>query len=75
MSPMKQKLIDKNAYGKVCENCANGRLAADGEKILCVNRGIMRLDSSCRDYKYDPLKRRPKKPKKLEKFDAEEFKL
>ncbi|MGN0464399.1 MAG: hypothetical protein ACI4GA_06880 [Acutalibacteraceae bacterium] len=72
---MKQKLINKNSYVKVCENCANGRLSADKDRVLCVRCGIMRLDSTCRDYKYDPLKRQPKRPKKIEKFSEDEFRL
>lgn len=72
---LKQKLIDKNAYGKICENCFHGRLSADGDKVLCVKQGIMKLDSTCREYKYDPLKRRPKRPKKLTDFSADDFKL
>lgn len=75
MFTLKQKLTDKNAYGKVCENCLYGRLSADGDRILCVNQGIMKLDSTCRNYKYDPLKRRPKRPKKLTDFSADDFKI
>lgn len=75
MNKLKQKVIDKNAYGKVCENCLNGRASADGEKILCVKKGIMLPASSCREYKYDPLKRRPKRPKKLIELSEDDFKL
>lgn len=75
MNKLKQKLIDKSAYSKVCENCLNGRLSADKDRVLCVKKGIMRTDSTCRDYKYDPLKRKPKRPQKLSNFTQDDFKL
>lgn len=72
---MKQKLIDGNSYSQICENCFNGRLSADGSSVLCVKNGIMRLDSTCKKYKYDPLKRRPKRPKVIGGFRDEDFAL
>ncbi|MBE6746716.1 MAG: hypothetical protein E7558_04630 [Ruminococcaceae bacterium] len=72
---MKQKLIDGNAYSKVCENCFNGRMTADGQSVLCVRNGVMRPDSTCRKYKYDPLKRRPRRPHIAGGFTEEDFTL
>lgn len=72
---MKQKLFNKKKYSKRCDSCFHGRLTADGESVLCVKSGIMMPDYCCKDYKYDPLKRRPDNAKPLEKFNAEDFKL
>ena len=72
---MKQKLINNKKYSSICENCFYGRLGAEGDRILCTEKGIMRPDSSCQKYKYDPLKRRPKRPKKMQEFTKEDFTL
>lgn len=72
---MKQKLIDGKSYSRVCENCLNGRLSADSDKVLCNKNGIMRPDSTCKKYKYDPLKRRPKRPHIISGFSEKDFSL
>lgn len=50
-------------------------ISADGECVLCVKTGIRQLDSSCRSFKYDPLKRVPRKPAGIGSFTEEDFKL
>lgn len=50
-------------------------IAADGDSVLCVKTGIRQLDSSCRSFKYDPLKRVPKKNIGIGHFTEEDFKL
>lgn len=59
-----------------CKYCAIGRTAPTGAEILCVKRGIMCPDSSCKHFKYDPLKREPERSPKLKThYSAEDFKL
>ncbi len=72
---MKQKMTNKNAYEKICANCFSGRICADREKVLCVRQGIMDPGSTCRHYRYDPLKRRPKKVPTLPEYNPDEFAL
>lgn len=72
---MKKKLTDKKKYAAVCENCLHGRLSPDGETVLCIKKGIVQPDGTCRRYSYDPLKRQPKKPLLIEHADPSEFTL
>ena len=72
---MKKKLFERKKYPSVCEHCANGRLSPDEQSVLCIKKGIVAPDGKCRKYKYDPLKRRPKKPLMIEKADPSEFEL
>lgn len=59
-----------------CEYCLHGRPAPDADAVLCVKRGIMRPDSSCSKFRYDPLKRVPKPKAKVNNdFGPEDFKL
>ena len=65
------KLQEKEA----CRICAHGILSPDGESVLCVKTGIRQLDSSCRSFKYDPLKRVPKRQPTAGGFTKEDFEL
>lgn len=58
-----------------CEYCLYGRRSPDGETILCEKKGIVPLDSVCKKYKYDILKRQPKRKPKMPEFSAEDFEL
>ena len=49
-----------------CEYCAWGSRAADGKRVLCNKRGIMEPLGKCRRFSYDPLKRIPPRPVKLD---------
>lgn len=44
-----------------CLYCAQGVPLGEAQ-ILCAKKGIMSLGSSCRKFKYDPLKRTPPRP-------------
>lgn len=68
------RLFPKKAY-PACQNCRHGRKAMDGEKILCTHKGIVEPDFSCRKYRYDPLKRVPKRRLALPAYTADDFKL
>ena len=72
---MKKKLTEKKKYAAVCENCLHGRLSPDEQTVLCVKKGIVQPDGTCRRYSYDPLKRRPKKPLLIEQADPSDLTL
>ena len=72
---MKSKLLEKNKYPEICENCKHGRLSPDEESVLCIKKGIVALDGKCRRYSYDPLKRKPKKPLLVQQADPSDFEL
>lgn len=50
-------------------------MSPDGMSILCPKKGIMNPEDKCFHFKYDPLKRIPKKKPKLQEHNADEFKL
>lgn len=59
-----------------CAYCARGTRLNEGE-ILCIKRGIVTPDYHCSAFRYEPLKRVPPKPPKLElgSLDSEDFSL
>lgn len=58
-----------------CEYCMHGTASSFSNEVLCKKRGITNADDSCRHYKYDPLKREPKKIKISGNYNAEDFLL
>jgi len=70
-----QKLVDKKSHDARCAYCMNARIPKDGTVVLCKYKGITEPDSSCRKFKYDPLKRVPTKLKLSSDFSEDEFKL
>lgn len=69
--PLFQKKIEPR-----CVYCAHGRALGE-DQIVCPKKGVMAAGSHCRGFKYDPLKRVPPRPAKLNGigFDGEEFHL
>ena len=70
--PMAKGLFPRKAY-PACRNCVHGHLSQTGGKILCPRRGIVAPDYSCRKYRYDPLKRVPRRLPALPSFDRKDF--
>jgi len=71
----KQKLFQATQYDTVCEHCRYGKTAPDGNSVLCAVRGVMRRQSSCKKYEYDPIKRVPARSPALPEYDPELFTL
>lgn len=71
---MKQSLLNAKIR-PACMYCAVGKLSCDGESVLCVKKGVMQPDSSCRAFRYDPLKRVPERKAQLPSYSAEDFSL
>ena len=44
-----------------CTYCARGRALSE-DQVICDRKGVMSAGSSCRSFKYDPLKRVPPRP-------------
>ncbi len=72
---MRKSLLNSKDISPACKLCSHGMISADGECVLCVKTGIRQLDSSCHSFKYDPLKRVPRKPVGIGSFTEEDFKL
>jgi len=68
-------LLRASKYEPACEFCRYGKSAPDGSSVLCSVRGVMRKQSRCKKYEYDPIKRKPNRAPLLPEYDAEEFEL
>lgn len=75
------KLFDKSnkkEFGdsdlpRICRFCEYATLISDEENVLCSKHGIVSVEYRCRKFSYDPLKRAPKIPPVLPKFDPGEI--
>lgn len=66
-----RKEIDRD-----CSYCTYGT-PIDGDKILCIKKGVVSAEKPCWKFKYDPCKRIPPKAKALDlkKYDDDDFSL
>ncbi|MDR1927327.1 MAG: hypothetical protein LBQ33_01640 [Oscillospiraceae bacterium] len=62
-------------FPPACEYCRQGKPSPDGSSVLCAEKGVMRKQSHCRRFRYDPLKRRPQRSPFLPEYDPEQFVL
>lgn len=72
---MRKSLTNKDGITPACSLCAHGIISADGESVLCVKTGVRLLTSSCKSFKYDPLKRVPLRRTDSFGFTEEDFRL
>ena len=58
-----------------CAYCRRGRLL--GERVICPKKGLVDPGWHCRGFVYDPLKRVPPRPAKVDfdRFKDEDFLL
>jgi hypothetical protein len=70
-----KRLFNRKDITPSCSYCAHGKLSPDKESVLCLKKGIVSLDFSCKRFKYDPLKREPIRPKAIEVFEESDFSL
>ncbi len=59
---MKNKLSDK--IEKYCKYCEKASALSNEDTMLCDKHGVVDAGHSCRHFRYDPLKRSPKKPER-----------
>lgn len=64
---------------KIQRSCAYCQFSVrlDDEQYLCTKRGLRTEADSCRKFRYDPLKRIPKKVKPVDfsKYETDDFSL
>lgn len=70
-----RRLFRAEEYEPACEFCRYGKKSPDGGSVLCSLRGVMRMQSRCKKYEYDPVKREPQRSPALPEFDPEQFML
>ena len=71
-------MADKNFNKKLpkkCEYCIYGKGSSYSDEILCLKKGVTNANDSCKKYKYDPLKRVPKRPKLADNYKSEDFEI
>ena len=66
-----RKKIDRSC--SYCLHCTT----LNSAQVLCSKRGIMPLSGQCRQFRYDPCKRIPGKPKALDLgiYEHEDYSL
>ncbi|MGN0468390.1 MAG: hypothetical protein ACI4GY_06680 [Acutalibacteraceae bacterium] len=58
-----------------CEYCQRAFLSKETGALYCEKKGVVESDDSCKKFKYDPLKRVPRKIKISCDFDEDDFKI
>ena len=53
--------MERNEMEKYCKYCENATALSDPDKMLCSKLGVVSAAHDCRRFKYDPLKRAPKR--------------
>ena len=71
---MKAQYFNKNLQ-PACAYCGRGRRCPGGDRVLCPLRGVMEPSDACRRFRYNPLKRVPKRSQKLPAYKSEDFAL
>lgn len=69
-------MLFRKRIARSCCYCSKAT-TLNNKQVLCIKRGIVGIDSSCRNFSYDPCKRIPPKSKAtdLSKYDTEDFTL
>ena len=59
-----------------CAYCDKGR-TLDDEQVICTKKGIVAPEDHCPSFRYDPLRRVPPRPVKLDadKLKQEDFEV
>lgn len=70
-----QKLIDKKRFEAKCEYCRYVHIPEDRSIALCSKKGFVDFSDSCKKFRYDPLKRIPKKTVLNTDFSYEDFNI
>ena len=58
---MKKKIYEEYDIAKKCEFCEFASKTLDEEKMICKKKGIVHADYACRAFRYDLMKRMPKR--------------
>lgn len=66
----------KNTTEPQCGYCEYAEIASGSEVVVCRKiGGIMQLHSKCKKYRYDPLKREPKRISFSGEFTKDDFEI
>lgn len=56
--------MERNEIEKYCKYCEEAKTLSDPDTMLCSRLGVVSASYSCRRFRYDPLKRAPKRMNK-----------
>jgi len=56
--------VKRNEIEKYCKFCEEAKTLSDPDTMLCSKYGVVSAGHACRRFRYDPLKREPKRAKK-----------
>ncbi len=65
-------MLFKKNISPSCEYCCYSKKIAN-DLMGCVKYGITNKENCCKKFKYNPLKRIPKKPKPILNFNKKDF--
>ncbi len=71
---MNSKIFNKKLPHS-CEYCKYGKLSEFSNQVLCLKHGVTERRDSCRKYKYDALKRIPKRISVEGNYKPEDFSI
>ena len=55
-----------------CEYCEIGKRISN-DTVICIKFGVTNFKNHCKKFKYNPLKRKPKTPKKTLALQKKDF--
>ena len=58
---------------KMCMLCEHAKILRHADVLICAKKGVVREDAKCGGFRYDPLKRTPKKTVFTHDFDESDF--
>ena len=69
-------MLFRNKIPRSCSYCIHST-KLNNDEVLCVRKGIVNIDRSCRKFKYDPCKRIPLKMKSADfsRYDGDDYTL
>ena len=69
-------MLFRKKMPRACRYCA-WAAALEDEQMLCVKKGVVFADGTCRKFQYDPCKRIPPRPKALDfsQYEQENYSL
>ena len=66
--------FDRNV-SPACEYCCYSKRLTAPEEMLCSKQGVVRSNYSCKQFKYNPLKRIPKKTISAGEYSKSDFSI
>ena len=69
-------MLFRKKMERACAYCTRA-VKIDEDTVACVKKGVVSADGACRRFRYDPLKRTPPRPIKLNtaRLSEEDFSI